>query len=66
MQKRIIEKQESRRKTVFVVLVAVLAVAVIVLSVILLVEQPNKPISMRDISGDEVNVTGKGDFDVNW
>ena len=27
MQKRIIEKQESRRKTVFVVLVAVLAVA---------------------------------------
>ena len=66
MQKRIIEKQESRRKTVFVVLVAVLAVAVIVLSVILLVEQPKKPISMRDISGDEVNVTGKGDFDVNW
>ena len=55
MQKRIIEKQESRRKTVFVVLVAVLAVAVIVLSVILLVEQPKKPISMRDISGDEVN-----------
>ena len=54
MQKRIIEKQESRRKTVFVVLVAVLAVAVIVLSVILLVEQPKKPISMRDISGDEV------------
>ena len=50
----------------FVVLVAVLAVAVIVLSVILLVEQPKKPISMRDISGDEVNVTGKGDFDVNW
>ena len=39
---------------------------VIVLSVILLVEQPKKPISMRDISGDEVNVTGKGDFDVNW
>ena len=31
MQKRIIEKQESRRKTVFVVLMAVLAVAVIVL-----------------------------------
>lgn len=40
MQKRIIEKQESRRKTVFVVLMAVLAVAVIVLSVMLLVEQP--------------------------
>lgn len=66
MQKRIIEKQESRRKTVFVVLMAVLAVAVIVLSVILLVEQPKKPISMREISGDEVNVTGKNDFDVNW
>lgn len=66
MQKRIIEKQESRRKTAFVVLVAVLAVAVIVLSVMLLVEQPKKPISMRDISGDEVNVTGKDDFDVNW
>lgn len=58
MQKRIIEKQESRRKTVFVVLVAVLAVAVIVLSVILLVEQPKKPISMRDISGDEVRIKG--------
>lgn len=66
MQKRIIEKQESRRKTVFVVLMAVLAVAVIVLSVMLLVEQPKKPISMRDISGDEVNVTGKDGFDVNW
>ena len=66
MQKRIIEKQESRRKTAFVVLVAVLAVAVIVLSVMLLVEQPKKPISMREISGDEVNVTGKNDFDVNW
>ena len=66
MKKRIIEKQESRRKTAFVVLVAVLAVAVIVLSVMLLVEQPKKPISMRDISGDEVNVTGKDDFDVNW
>ena len=66
MQKRIIEKQESRRKTAFVVLVAVLAVAVIVLSVMLLVEQPKKPISRRDISGDEVNVTGKDDFDVNW
>lgn len=66
MQKRIIEKQESRRKTVFVVLMAVLAVAVIVLSVMLLVEQPKKPISMRVISGDEVNVTGKDGFDVNW
>ena len=66
MQKRIIEKQESRRKTVFVVLMAVLAVAVIVLSVMLLVEQPKKPISMREISGDEVNVTGKYGFDVNW
>ena len=66
MQKRIIEKQESRRKTVFVVLMAVLAVAVIVLSVMLLVKQPKKPISMREISGDEVNVTGKNDFDVNW
>lgn len=66
MQKRIIEKQESRRKTVFVVLMAVLAVAVIVLSVMLLVEQPKKPISMREISGDEVNVTGKDGFDVNW
>ena len=59
MQKRIIEKQESRRKTVFVVLMAVLAVAVIVLSVMLLVEQPKKPISMGNISGSEVNVTGK-------
>lgn len=66
MQKRIIEKQESRRKTVFVVLMAVLAVAVIVLSVMLLVEQPQKPISMGNISGSEVNVTGKDDFDVNW
>ena len=66
MQKRIIEKQESRRKTVFVVLMAVLAVAVIVLSVMLLVEQPKKPISMREISGGEVNVTGKDGFDVNW
>ena len=66
MQKIIIEKQESRRKTVFVVLMAVLAVAVIVLSVMLLVEQPKKPISMREISGDEVNVTGKDGFDVNW
>lgn len=66
MQKRIIEKQESRRKTVFVVLMAVLAVAVTVLSVMLLVEQPKKPISMREISGDEVNVTGKDGFDVNW
>ena len=66
MQKRIIEKQESRRKTVFVVLMADLAVAVIVLSVMLLVEQPKKPISMREISGDEVNVTGKDGFDVNW
>lgn len=66
MQKRIIEKQESRRKTVFVVLMAVLAVAVIVLSVMLLVEQPKKPISMREISGDEVTVTGKDGFDVNW
>ena len=66
MQKRILEKQESRRKTVFVVLMAVLAVAVIVLSVMLLVEQPKKPISMREISGDEVNVTGKDGFDVNW
>ena len=66
MQKRIIEKQESRRKTVFVVLMAVLAVAVIVLSVMLLVEQPKKPISMENISGSEVNVTGKDDFDVNW
>lgn len=66
MQKRIIEKQESRRKTVFVVLMAVLAVAVIVLSVMLLVEKPKKPISMREISGDEVNVTGKDGFDVNW
>ena len=66
MQKRIIEKQESRRKTVFVVLMAVLAVAVIVLSVMLLVEQPKKPISMGIISGSEVNVTGKDDFDVNW
>lgn len=66
MQKRIIEKQESRRKTVFVVLMAVLAVAVIVLSVMLLVEQPKKPISMGNISGSEVNVTGKDDFDVNW
>ena len=66
MQKRIIEKQESRRKTVFVVLVAVLAVAVIVLSVMILVEQPKKPISMGNISGSEVNVTGKDDFDVNW
>lgn len=50
----------------FVVLMAVLAVAVIVLSVMLLVKQPKKPISMREISGDEVNVTGKNDFDVNW
>ena len=66
MQKRIIEKQESRRKTVFVVLMAVLAVAVIVLSVMLLVEQPKKPISMGNISGSEVDVTGKDDFDVNW
>ena len=66
MQKRIIEKQESRRKPVFVVLMAVLAVAVIVLSVMLLVEQPKKPISMGNISGSEVNVTGKDDFDVNW
>ena len=66
MQKRIIEKQESRRKAVFVVLMAVLAVAVIVLSVMLLVEQPKKPISMGNISGSEVNVTGKDDFDVNW
>ena len=66
MQKRIIEKHESRRKTVFVVLMAVLAVAVIVLSVMLLVEQPKKPISMGNISGSEVNVTGKDDFDVNW
>lgn len=66
MQKRIIEKQESRRKTVFVVLMAVLAVAVIVLSVMLLVEQPKKPISMGNISGSKVNVTGKDDFDVNW
>lgn len=66
MQKRIIEKQESRRKTVFVVLMAVLAVAVIVLSVMLLVEQPKKPISMGNISGSEVNVTDKDDFDVNW
>lgn len=66
MQKRIIEKQESRRKTVFVVHMAVLAVAVIVLSVMLLVEQPKKPISMGNISGSEVNVTGKDDFDVNW
>lgn len=66
MQKRIIEKQESRRKTVFVVLMAVLAVALIVLSVMLLVEQPKKPISMGNISGSEVNVTGKDDFDVNW
>ena len=66
MQKRIIEKQESRRKTVFVVLMAVLAVAVIVLSVMLLVEQPKKPISMGNISGSEVNVTGKDKFDVNW
>ena len=66
MQKRIIEKQESRRKTVFVVLMAVLAVAVIVLSVMLLVEQPKKPISMGNISGSEVNVTGKDGFDVNW
>lgn len=66
MQKRIIEKQESRRKTVFVVLMAVLAVAVIVLSVMLLVEQPKKLISMGNISGSEVNVTGKDDFDVNW
>lgn len=66
MQKRIIEKQESRRKTVFVVLMAVLAVAVIVLSIMLLVEQPKKPISMGNISGSEVNVTGKDDFDVNW
>lgn len=66
MQKRIIEKQESRRKTVFVVLMALLAVAVIVLSVMLLVEQPKKPISMGNISGSEVNVTGKDDFDVNW
>ena len=66
MQKRIIEKQESRSKTVFVVLMAVLAVAVIVLSVMLLVEQPKKPISMGNISGSEVNVTGKDDFDVNW
>ena len=66
MQKRIIEKQESRRKTVFVVLMAVLAVAVIVLSVMLLVEQPKKPMSMGNISGSEVNVTGKDDFDVNW
>lgn len=66
MQKRIIKKQESRRKTVFVVLMAVLAVAVIVLSVMLLVEQPKKPISMGNISGSEVNVTGKDDFDVNW
>ena len=66
MQKRIIEKQESRIKTVFVVLMAVLAVAVIVLSVMLLVEQPKKPISMGNISGSEVNVTGKDDFDVNW
>ena len=66
MQKRIIEKQESRRKTVFVVLMAVLAVAVIVLSVMLLAEQPKKPISMGNISGSEVNVTGKDDFDVNW
>ena len=66
MQKRIIEKQESRRKTVFVVLMAVLAVAVIVLSVLRLVEQPKKPISMGNISGSEVNVTGKDDFDVNW
>lgn len=49
-----------------VVLVAVLVVAVIVLSVMLLVEQPKKPISMGDISGNEVNVTGKNDFDVNW
>ena len=65
MQKRIIEKQESRRKTVFVVLMAVLAVAVIVLSVMLLVEQPKKPISMGNISGSEVNVTGKDDFDVS-
>lgn len=50
----------------FVVLMAVLAVAVIVLSVMLLVEQPKKPISMGNISGSEVNVTGKDDFDVNW
>lgn len=45
---------------------AVLVVVVIVLSIMLLVEQPKKPISMGDISGDEVNVTGKNGFDVNW
>lgn len=66
VQKKAIVEQKSRRKTVIVVLVAVLVVAVIVLSVMLLVEQPKKPISMGDISGNEVNVTGKNDFDVNW
>ena len=63
VQKKAIAEQKSRRKTVIVV---VLVVAVIVLSVMLLVEQPKKPISMGDISGNEVNVTGKNDFDVNW
>lgn len=66
VQKKAIVEQKSRRKTVIVVLVAVLVVAVIVLSVMLLVEQPKKPISMGDISGNEVNVTGENDFDVNW
>ena len=64
----LLHKQEKRKFMFYLipVIAVVLAVAVIVLSVILLVEQPKKPISMRDISGDEVNVTGKGDFDVNW
>ena len=66
VQEKPIEKQKRRKKGVFVVLVAVLVVVVIVLSIMLLVEQPKKPISMGDISGDEVNVTGKNGFDVNW
>ena len=64
----LLHKQEKRKFMFYLipVIAVVLAVAVIVLSVMLLVEQPKKPISMGNISGSEVNVTGKDDFDVNW
>ena len=67
VQKKPIGKEENRRKTAVVALVAALVVAVIILSVMVLVKQQlKKPVSMRNIPGEEVNVTGENGFDVNW
>lgn len=59
-------EQKKNKAKIFVPFIVALVGALIALSMMLLMEQHRKPVSMRDMSGSEVIITGKDDFDVNW